>query len=187
MADKKKLQPITFQNCRIAFRNFSGKAGTYNAEGDRNFHLMLDETVAKDMLDDGWNVKFLKPREDGDAPQPHIQVTVSYRNRPPRIVMITSRGKTALDEDMISLLDWAQIINVDLILNPFEWEVGGRGGIKAYLASLYVTIQEDELEAKYADVPDSGQSAMIVQSEVIYDDPKAVTTGRRAIDAGTPF
>jgi hypothetical protein len=92
-------------------------------------------------------------------------VAVSFGKNPPRIVLITSRGKTNLDESMVSLLDWADIENVDMIVRPYNWDVNGKTGIKAYVKSLYVTIREDELELKYLDVPDSGQSAIMAPEE----------------------
>jgi hypothetical protein len=70
--------------------------------------------------------------------------------------MITSRGRTTLDEETCGLLDWAEMSNVDVILNPFDWEVNGKKGRKAYLKTLFVHILEDELELKYADVPEIG-------------------------------
>jgi hypothetical protein len=66
--------------------------------------------------------------------------------------LITSRGRTNLGEDAVEMLDWADILNVDLIVRPYEWNVNGKTGIKAYLQSIYVTIQEDALEQKYSEL-----------------------------------
>jgi hypothetical protein len=112
------------------------------------------------MKADGWNVKWLQPREEGDLPQAIVKVQVAFGKNPPRIVMITSKGQTPLDEDMVRLLDWAQISNVDLIIRPYEWDINGNQGIAAYLKSIYVTIIEDELELKYRDVPETGIAAV---------------------------
>lgn len=156
---------LVMQDARIIFRNFAGKEGMYNAEGDRNFCLLLEPDVAEAMAKDGWNIKTLKAREEGDEPQPYVQVSVKYRGRngnavrPPSIVMVTSRGKTSLSEDEVELIDWVDIANVDLIIRPFSWSVNGKSGIKAYLKSLYITIQEDALQLKYADVPELGHEA----------------------------
>lgn len=143
---------VLMENVRIIFRNFSGREGMYNREGDRNFCVLLDRETAERMLRDGWNVKVLAAREEGEEDQPYLPVTVNFKGRPPRVVMITSRGRNTLEEDQVELLDWADIINADLIVRPYEWAVNGKTGIKAYLQSLYVTIQEDELELKYSEV-----------------------------------
>lgn len=163
--DKKWVDNVTIEGARILFRNFSGEEGRYNAKGKRNFNVLLPEEVAKLMIADGWNVKYLMPREEGDEPQARLEVAVSFGKRPPRIVLITSRGKTNLGEDMVSLLDWADIENVDLIIRPYNWDVNGKQGIKAYVKSLYVTIREDELELKYLDVPDSAQGAIVAPED----------------------
>ena len=146
---------VLMEGVRIIFRNFEGKEGQYNRAGDRNFAVLLDDDVANAMAEDGWNVKWLKPREDeeDEAPQAYLQVSVNFdKGRPPRVVMITSRGRTNLDESTVEMLDWADITNVDLIIRPYEWSVNGKTGIKAYLQSIYVTIEEDELERKYAEL-----------------------------------
>jgi|SRR5690606_16141997 len=160
-ANEKRLGNVTLEDVRIIFRNFSGKEGQYNREGDRNFNVILDDELAELMAKDGWNVKYLKPREEGDAPTPRLEVKVKYgKGRPPRVVMITSRGRTNLGEDEIGILDWAVIKHVDLIVRPYQWDVNGRQGVTAYLQSIFVTIEEDELELKYADVPDSAAGSI---------------------------
>lgn len=162
MAKGANLEPIVLEGVRILFRNFSGLAGRFNAEGHRTFHVTLDDDNAKKMEQDGWNVKWLNPRDEGDAQQAVLKVVVKYggRGQPPHVVLITSRGKTNLDESMVALLDWAEIIDVDCIIRPWQYDIGGRQGIAAYLKSIYVTINEDPLEQKYMDVPDSAQAAI---------------------------
>lgn len=146
---------VLMEGVRIIFRNFQGKEGQYNRAGDRNFGVILPDNVAEAMLADGWNVKYLKPREDDEEPTetPWLSVSVNFdKGRPPKVMMITERGRTALDEGTVDILDWADIKNVDLIVRPYTWEVSGRTGVKAYLQSMYVTIEEDELERKYAEL-----------------------------------
>ena len=147
---------VVMEGVRLVFRNFTGKEGQYNREGDRNFGVILPDNVAEAMAADGWNVKYLQPREDEEEetePTPWLPVKVGYgKGRPPKIMLVTDRGKTALNEDTVDTLDWADITNVDLIVRPYNYEVHGRTGISAYVQSMYVTIEEDPLERKYAEM-----------------------------------
>lgn len=135
---------------RIIFRNFAGHGSQYNREGDRNFAVVLNHEVAAQMLEDGWNVKYLEPREEGDESTPYVSVAVNFKNRPPRIVLITSTGRTQLDEKSVEVVDSVDIQTLDLICRGYEWEVNDKTGTKAYLQSMFITIEEDELERKYA-------------------------------------
>jgi hypothetical protein len=138
------------EDAPIIFRNFAGKEGQYNREGDRNFAVILPEDVAKQMLEDGWNVRYLEAREEGDSDTPYISVAVNFNNRPPRVVLLTSTTRTQLDENSVDVLDWADIKTADLIARGYDWSVNGKTGTKAYLQSLFVTIEEDALEQKYS-------------------------------------
>lgn len=152
---KEQANNIVMEDVRIVFRNFAGREGQFNREGDRNFSVLLDDDkLVKDLEADGWNVKYLKAREEGDTEQPYLQVSVNFDGRPPRVTMITSRGRTNLGEREVEMLDWADIRTCDLIVRPYHWNVNGRSGIKAYLQSIFVTIEEDELELKYSDIDD---------------------------------
>jgi len=160
-------------------RNFAGNEGPMNRKGARNFCIILDEADLQKVDPSYWNVKALKPREEGDTPRPYLQVTIRWpqptdkkQGKPPTVVMITDKlvtlpngtqevrkARTSLDEDMVALLDWAAVSHVDLKIRPYEWDYLGKTGIKAMVVALYVTIESDELELKYSDIPEASNSA----------------------------
>lgn len=152
-------------NARIMFRNFEGKPGQFNAAGQRNFHVLLTPDLEEALVADNFNVKYLKPREEGDRPQAHLKVNIKMDSKvPPKIFIVTSKGRRQLTEDMLQMVDWADFANIDLIFSRYkrDWP-DGRTTVTAYLQTFFGTIREDELELRYADVPEleSAQSTMI--------------------------
>lgn len=145
----KQTNNIMIENARLIFKNFSGEESKFNRGGNKNFCVVLDHDMAQDLIDEGWNVKYLRPREEGEESTPYLQVTVAYGNIPPKVIMIAGRNKTLLDSFAISTLDYAEIKNVDLIIRPYHWEVNGKQGIKAYLKTMYVEIEQDAFASKY--------------------------------------
>lgn len=164
MAERKT---VTIEDAEIIFKNFAGAQTQYNAAGDRNFAAILDPDTADAMVKDGWNVKILKGREEGDEDRFYLPVAVSYKFKPPRIFMITSRARKPLAEESIEVLDWADFETVDFIAAGSEWELNGKTGTKAYLQSMYVTIHENTLERKYGIVesdPTFGQDSEVIET-----------------------
>lgn len=162
MSDKRKVvDNINIENARIGFRNFSGKEGQYNPLGNRNFVVFLNNhEEARALEKEGWNIRWLKSRDEEEEDQPILPIKVSFTTYPPKIVLISRKGPVQLEEDQISILDWADIKMVDLTVRPYNYDVRGKQGVKAYLKSMYITIQEDQWEAKYSNPPDSAQASV---------------------------
>lgn len=155
---EKRVDNIRIEGARLVFRNFAGKGSQYNDEGNRNFGVILDDELAERLKEDGWNVKYLKPRQDDPEQRetPWLSVKVKYGKIPPIATLINSRGKIKLDETTVGQLDWCIIRDCDLIIRPYHYPAmkGREAGISAYLKAIYVTIEEDEFDLKYGDLPD---------------------------------
>ena len=140
------------------FRNFEGRGSKYNQEGNRNFNIAIsDEEYAQRLIDEGWNVRLLKPRDEDESPRYKLNVTVSFRELrglpPTRVFLYSGRKKTLLDAESINVLDYAEYRTADLTIRPRLWtdEKTGERRIKAYLQEMHVTIEEDPWRSKYAD------------------------------------
>lgn len=135
----------------ISWRNFSGAQTMYNQAGNRHFTIFLEDDFAAGLAAKGWNVKWTKPNDEYETPRAFLDVTVKFGDFPPKIVRVSSGGKTLMNEDNVGDLDGDEITKADIVIRPYNWEVNGKTGVKAYLKTLYVTVEEDEFAAKYAE------------------------------------
>lgn len=161
MANNNKVSNIVMENAKIIFRNFSGReergpqGQIFNEEGKRNFTLIIEDMdFARTLANDGWNIKFKEPREEGDEPYATLKVNVSYKVKAPNI-QVVSKKRTRLTEENVDLVDGLDIANVDLVINPSYYDIAGRSGISAYLSSMYIVPMEDAFASKYEDIPDA--------------------------------
>lgn len=144
---------ITLENVRVlpgGFRNFAGRGDQYNRDGDRNFHIGLSEEQAQALLADGLNVKVREARDEGGEDTYILKVAVSWKVKAPRIYTVAGNKQTALSEDLVAILDDTFITYADVVIEASEWEVNGKTGVKAYLSKAYFTIEQDDLDLKYA-------------------------------------
>ena len=145
------MDNLKIENAHIIYKNFSGNRDQYHP-GRRSFSVVLEEADANILEADGWNIRHRPSKADPDEIIHTLPVEARFDNFPPRVVMIgeTSKRVTFLDENTIGQLDTAAIKNFDLLISPSKWTAAGKTGIKAYLKTAYVTIEEDDLDLKYA-------------------------------------
>lgn len=154
MAEKvKKLQ---LEGVRILWPNFSGKKTEFNAEGDRNFNILIeDPDLAEEIISAGWNLRRREGyEEEGGPPFWTMKVKVNYDSRyPPRIYKVLRDGSPPLplDEKTVMMLDLLRIEFADVLLSPYVsfWPAQNKEGITAYLDTAYVLTEDNPLDEKW--------------------------------------
>lgn len=149
---------VEIDDARIIYRNFSGEAGKYNREGNRNFAVVIDKPEIADALAAdvnkfgvGWNVRIKDPREEGDIPFMTLPVKVKFNGRGPHIYLIAGSAKPIkLDEGSVGCLDKIDIRSVKLDIRPYDDEVNGKPFRAAYLHSMEVIQEVDRFIDAYS-------------------------------------
>lgn len=144
--EKTKMPPLRVDNARIIWRNFAGAQKRYNAEGLRNFHVVLDEQTATLLTRDGWNIKTHKGREEGEPDWYTLKVAVRFDNYPPSIILKNGNVRTQLNESMLEILDWADLTDLKLMINGSRYKTATNEGVKAYLSRMVVSISATDFE-----------------------------------------
>lgn len=144
---------INIEGANIIWKNFSGERDRFNP-GKRGFSVVIDDAVMADELrNEGWNIKERPLQEGADPSEQEWTLPVKLNmNRYTQVWLIVGNHKTLLDENTVAQLDVVDIIDCDISIRPYEWEMSGRTGIAAYVDSMYATIRENKFAEKYADL-----------------------------------
>ena len=134
---------VRLEDVRIGFggyRNFSGTKTEFNKAGERRFSIFLPRDVADELESLGWHIKHKPPYREGDDPQNQMDIALAFGQYPPTVILTSHDGtRTYLTEDTVGLLDTTDIDRADLEIRPYNWEVNGKTGTKAYVRELVVT------------------------------------------------
>lgn len=150
------IEDLILTNSKMIHKNFEGRASKFNRPGDKNFSVVIASENVDCLREAGWRVREMPPRPDVEGSEPlyFIDVRVNFDSaRPPEVYLCTSKKKTRLDAESVGTLDHAEIKNVDMVVHPHLWSTSdGKSGVKAYLKTLYVTIEEDPFAERYGDL-----------------------------------
>ncbi|MBQ2533286.1 MAG: hypothetical protein II545_06580 [Lachnospiraceae bacterium] len=124
---------------RGSYRNFSGIKSDFNKAGERRFSVFLPPDVAEYLEGVGWYVKHKPSRRDEGEELLQLDVAVGFDRWPPVITLISHDGvRSFLNSENVGLLDSVDIEDATMEIRPYNWEVNGKTGCKAYLKELTV-------------------------------------------------
>ena len=144
--DNERLEHVTIGVGN--WRNFRGERTENNKSGARKFNIFLPPDVADYLADVGWYVRTRDPYREGDDPTYFLEIEASYDTKggqfaPPEITMVTYDGReTHLTEENVGLLDKSDIEDAELEIRPYNWNVNGKRGCKAFLVELTVHLRK---------------------------------------------
>lgn len=151
---------VFIENSRFIFStNFSGDPNRDKyGSPERKANLVIpDINIARQLIDEGFNVKMTKPREGEEedfTPTYYVVVKLAYRNRngdpkqwPPKVLFVVDDKCTELTEESVSCIDYAWIERVNVVLNKYESERGKSLYIKTM--EVFQRVEDDPILARY--------------------------------------
>lgn len=133
----------------IFMTNFSGdpaRSGKYPSTTRQANLTIPDVGLARDLIDEGFNVKlYEKPHEgeeESNGPTYFVLIKVNYQVKyPPKIYLVSGDAEPRLlNEDTIDVLDKIRVKNVDVTLNKRFTDMGNT----LYVRTMYVVQDGDD-------------------------------------------
>lgn len=148
----------------ILFPNLEGHKDQFNNKGERSFRLKFnDPDFAKELADDGWNIRIYTPKNEEYQPYHFMTVKTKFRDdsenvyQDPEIHMVNSKNDILCGAQNMHDIDMAfrnrKVERVDLVINPYHWVHPGMSngeGITAYIREMWVEIQESPFASRYS-------------------------------------
>lgn len=146
-------------NQEVFSRNFKGEekrnkftGQVVNSQGRRNFLLGIDDTIAEELAAHGCEVKYTKPRDDGDAPKPYVSIVVSYYIKPVEVYVVSNGVMTALNEAAVGDIDDMDISNMCIELQYGKEKIhrDGTPYTPLFAQKIWVEMTPSYMAEKYA-------------------------------------
>lgn len=153
---------VVVKNACIMFTNFAGEKDRFNMEKPQ-FNLVLTEEAARDLQADGWNVRIMPAREEGESPTYMTNINVAFSDdgrRNPTIKLYSSLdGKRVcrrLSAETIGILDDIRLERINLRIGSFNYD-GDKYTMKGYLHELQAVqkAEQTSFDDDYADYQDN--------------------------------
>lgn len=167
---------LVIRGAQMKYLNFSGKGSKYNADGKRNFEIVLPEVpneedptdtsglVASALYEAGWRVRKngydakRDKRRTGDFDENledceyrlRINVNLDSGN-PPRCFKKTEKHMIPLDGKTVGSIDYSEIDNTYIEVNGYD--AAKNGQLSGYLKTIVVEVPDDMFEKLYGDCP----------------------------------
>lgn len=134
--------------------NFSGdpKRDRFGNTQRKANLVIPDIDQARQLIDEGYNVKLTKPREgeeEGFVPRYFVSVKLNYDSPwPPKVYLVTENDGVLLDAESVCCIDNMWVESVNAVLNPYE----GPNGKSLYVKSMEVfqRLDDDPIASKYS-------------------------------------
>jgi hypothetical protein len=155
MAREREL--ITISDTKFIWAtNFSGdpERDAFGSDARKANVIIPDPEQAMDLLEQGFNVRQTKPKPGEEAdfvPTYFVSIKVNFESlRPPRIYLISGDAeRLQLDEESIDILDTCYVLNVNVVLNPYQNPRTNKKSL--YVTTMYVEqdIEDDPFAHRY--------------------------------------
>lgn len=153
----KERKLIAIENTNFIFAtNFAGdpERDSFGSDTRKANIIIPDHEQAHALMDAGFNVRSTKPKpgeEDEFVPVYFVSANVNYdTDWPPKIYLVSGDSEPRLlDEDSVEILDKCYVLNVNVVLNPYQNKRNGRSSL--YVRTMYVEqdIEDDPFANRY--------------------------------------